>query len=316
MKKKHLLIFAVAVLLLCSLYLTSCNTPLDLGPEPGAGEGEPSNLSGGGNISAENQDAGGSSDNQTYPPNYGKRRIEYDHQFSLNAMQGGGGLEMEITVSGNVPLKMVAIGEGPMECEGKTILWPLEKLQGESKVEVKGTGTFSTGDESCSCKLSTSIEVKAQGITHPMRANADDGCDTIFLSVQLDETWYTNPDWTCTCSDADDNPVAEMGMERMPAVTSPDLSEKTLRFTYPCPGSFRQEQLTDPTGTLKGRYIWTWRPAIDESKGGRAISTLTTEDLDITQFPQGAPSCAWVREAVFGPPLSSINPGVIEWFSN
>jgi hypothetical protein len=306
---KRLPRFPLILFIFCSTLLAACNLKLggDFNPEDqqpthsaGLGAGQPENLP--------------SSSNKTYPPNYGQPRIEYDHQFSLDAMQGGGGLKMEIHVTGDVPMNLEASGWGQRTCSGETLQWPYLKLHGENQVRVVGSGTFSTGDEGCSCTLAAVIEVKAQGMTHAMPASAGAGCESIFVSIQLDETWYKNSDWTCSCSDAEDNPIAEMAMERMPAVVPPDLAEKTIRFDYYCPGSFRQEQLADPTGTLKGHYIWTWRPGMDEVKGDRAVVTLTTEDLDIQLFPQGAPSCASSSEAVFGPPLPSIDSGVTEWF--
>lgn len=266
--------------------------------------------------SDEGEDQGSDTDqgNREFPPGYGESRIEYDHEFTFDMMFDGKGLRLEINVEDYVPINNVAAGYGNYWCNGENLTgWVYYKYKGEKQLQVNGTGLFSSGDESCSCEFSDKIDVSIEGITHSEKRNPGDQCDNMHISVAFDETWYSDPDWTCSCDDPDHNPIAEMNMEQIPGVVPPGLSEKTLRFDYICPGQFREENMISGIG--KGVYQWTWRPGNDENKTD-PMSTQQPIELDEDLFPDGPPSCVQVYEPQWGPALSSIDNGVTEWITD
>lgn len=317
MQKRQALHFALFALSMAAVLIASCNLPSS--PQVrSAGEAEKGSAvsSGGqndGGGDSQDPSASGDQPGRSVSPNYGTRRVEYNHQSGFNAMMGGRGLQMQFKVQGDVPLSTTASGYGPLICNGQTIDWPYQKVHGSNKVTITGTGTFSTGDESCACEFTDAIDGQIEGITFSKFFHEGDQCQTEFIALQFKDTWYTKPEWSCSCSDPDDNPIAEANMEQIPPMQPPGLSEKTLIFNMNCPGTFRQDQLIDPTGTGQGYYEWTWRPGNDEATGPNAVSTHTIDELDNDIFPMGAPSCVWVAEPEWGPPLSTIDPGVTTW---
>lgn len=307
----------VGLFLAAAMLAAACNTPVSRQ----ARSADPSEKDTGASSGGENADDGQSQDQsgsgdqeeREYPPNYGNRRVEYNHKSVFNAMIGGQGLQMEFNIKGDVPLQETAIGYGPLICNGQTIDWPYEKLHGSSTVTIEGSGTFSAGDENCACTFTDTIDANINGITFSKFFHEGDACQTQFVALQFNDKWYTNPDWSCSCSEPEKNPIAERNMNQIPAFQPPGLAEKTLIFNMDCPGTFRQDQLIDPTGTGNGYYEWTWRPGNDEVKGPDAVVTQTYDEVDNDEFPMGPPSCVWVAEPEWGPPLSSIDPGVTTW---
>ncbi len=297
-----------------ALFVAGCNMPLARDVESVIEEEiarESKESAQGADSESQNADQAESQDEKEVPPGYGQSRIEYDHEFGFNAMADGAGLMMEIKIDDYVSLQQQEVGIGPYWCKGETIDWVYRKFTGENQLIVQGTGLFSAGDEACSCVFSDVVDVMIEGITHSGLQNPDDECHSEFFSAEFNEEWYISPDWTCACDDPEKNFIAETNMEQILQVTPPGLSDKTLRFIFTCPGSFRQESFKDPTGVGTGSYQWTWRPGFDEGKN--SVSTQPLEAGDWSQFPDGAPDCAWVHEPQWGPPLSSIDPGVTEW---
>lgn len=247
-------------------------------------------------------------DKDKHPPGIGDTRIEYNHLLTTKMMVGSIGLDIEIKVNDFVPLNYTATGVGPKRCAGETHEWPYFKATGEKELSVNGTAILFLGEETCDCSFTDSIDVSIEGFTYPVWGTQN--CDEIMLALAFNETWYTNPNWVCDCDDQVKNVLGSM-LENIPSGSPPGINDHTLQFNVHCPGQYREERMHGEGGG--GTYSWTWRPGYDE--GGGAVRTVTTYSGDETQAPDGAPSCLQIGQAQWGPPLSSIDNGVLEWFT-
>jgi hypothetical protein len=300
MNAKHVILLKwVFVIIICIALLSSCTLP-SLRPTQ--------------ELVSESQTLSG---NSSVPTGHGQERIEYDHHFKFDIPLSEMQVNFETKVKGFVPLNLVKIGSGPSDCDPNFPKLVYEQLYGNSIVDVTGSATFFSEDVGCSCKFSDKIDIEANGKTTYEDGQFEGRCvDQKRINIQLKEKWYNAPKWQCQCDDPDDELMADKMMASIPAISNPELENKTIKFNYLCPGTYLEEKFADPNGYGSGSYLWTWRPSFDEtSDPGRAVPTQGAFSLDQDLFPEGQPSCISAAVAEWGPPLESIVQPVTAWFT-
>jgi hypothetical protein len=300
MNAKHVILPGwVVIIIIYTAMMSSCNLPNLRPPQ---------------NLVSQSQALSG---NNSIPAGHGQVRVEYDHHFNFDVSLSNTQINFETKVNGFVPLNVVQNGLGHSDCEPSATKIVYEQLSGKSKIDVTGSAAYSTGDGGCFCNFNDKIDVQANGKTTYDEGQYDGHCALQKrINIQLKEKWYTAPKWQCKCDDPDDEEMAAKMMASIPAIGNPELEKQTIKFNYLCPGTYLEEQFTDPTGYGSGSYRWTWRPSFDEpSDPGRAVPTQGALSLDPDLFPGGQPSCIEAAVAEWGPPLESIVQPVTEWFT-
>lgn len=265
----------------------------------------PTGQGSGGNYASQSQAmlVGGTS-----PYGYGTSRVVYEHNFDFIFSGGSSSMQMNTSVKGFVPMDVTKAGEGSPVCDWGDYKPNHLLYSGKGKVDVTGSAFMGDDDDSCSCTISNKIDVTADAVT-TFEALIDNGkCyERTTINIRLDETWYTKPNWKCTCTDPDDAPEAEQQFNAMPSIPNPDLKEKTLQFNYYCDGSYIDEDLADPSGIGTGTYMWTWYSGKNET------ANPPTNPGGLAQDPsqEPIPDCS---EGRWGPSLDSIMPA-ITWYN-
>ncbi len=248
-------------------------------------------------------------DERKFPPGFGDTRLEYNHLIKFDQTLGSMGLKIEVEIIDYVPINYIEVGEGPRRSGGDTQDWVFFKVSGDKELQVNGKGFFIYGGETCDCKFSDTIDVSIEGITHPVWG--PENCDDIVVSLAFNETWYTNPEWVCDCEDPVKNVLADM-FAQIPSGSPPGIEEHTMQFSTGCPGQYLEEYFVGMGGT--GTYRWTWRPGDNERGDPFVTQSAPAIDQDIYGWG-GPPSCVSSGGGGhWGPPLSSIDNGVLEWF--
>jgi hypothetical protein len=241
--------------------------------------------------------------------------LEYDHNFEWAV----GSIGLQISVTGWIPVDEDQSAFVNYWCpNNKTkdddpdyYLNRSSHLSGSGQLAVEGAGVYADG---CSCSFTDTVDVEIEALTW-WKPNSE-GCSDHRINFQLDETWYTNPDWTCVCEDKDAEPFVEMNMEQLPARPSEGMSEGTLEFEYGFNNQYFAQELSDPTGMGSGMYKWTYHTT---ATGHENYPTEDPNRLDPEQpgfkktpgfgFTVGGPWYTNVEgewSPTWGPPLDQI----------
>ena len=226
--------------------------------------------------------------------------IIYDHQVSFEMSSGGGGMSMTIQVQGGVEFYATHNGAAIVESGGDQVEMGFSKYHGSGNVPVNGTFSFWSDQDHCDCSFQDTIEVVIDAV------DRQDDAGNIKINIALDETWYTNPQWVCRCSDPDLEPITRMNMQQMPAWKTVELKDRTLEFFPHAYGQSLTEEFQGPIG--EGVYQWTFeKPEIPEGERITSPDPKVYEDNQPQQLMSS-------REGKWVPPLESIQPAVEEWF--
>lgn len=256
----------------------------DEGADPGGGDSEPA---------------------RTY--DQGPSALVYDHNFTYSFNMGTASMNMTTEVNGGVNFNLIQTASGIVDIpnQSESLELPYFRLSGSGSVPVTGTFSFTTEEDSCSCEFNDSIQVNIAGLTQ-WKPNEVGNVDWK-LNLELNETWYTNPDWKCECSKPEMGPIARMNMQQIPAWKPEGLQDKTLEFLYHCDGMYITEDFQGAGG--EGSYRWTYRrPNPIEYE----LSAWPKDTYDERLFPQGQLLCS-DQQGTWGPPLALIEPIVATW---
>jgi len=243
------------------------------------------------------------------PMDSGPSALIYDHEVSWDFSMGPNGMNMTIDVEGDVMFYVSQVASGMVEIpnQDEWLELPFYRVAGSGNVPINGTFNFYADDNNCNCRFEDSMQVEIAGITQ-WKPNVLGNVDWK-INLELNETWYTQPDWECQCSDPDMEPIARMNMQQMPAWKPEGLTDRTLEFVYFCDGMHIIEDFKGAGGT--GTYLWQYqRP----DPGSWKLTPSIKYAYDDMLSPDGQLVCSG-RQGEWGPPLGTLQPIVATWFA-